>query len=348
MGFTRLIADQCVYIRRDEHGIGIIAVHVDDMTILASDDLLMAQIKAELGSKFDVQDLGPVKQILGMEVTRDAKSGSITLTQTQYLKKILERFGMSDCHPVATPRDPNVKLDKAPDDYIASDALRNEYSAAIGSFNFAAVATRADIKCTVQELAQFMSNPSPTHWTAAKRVMRYFKGTLDLGITYTPSTDDPEIFSDANWGTCPIDRKSISGYAVIFGNAAISWYSKKQPTVALSTMEAEYMAVSNATRESLWIRELLTEIGLPPRGPTTIHVDNQAAIKFSENSQFHARSKHIDIRHHFIREHIASNEVSVQYCATDDNIADIFTKPLSKPKHEHFVKLLGMTRVDPR
>jgi len=242
--------------------------------------------------------------------------------------------------------DPNIKLEKASDNYIATNELRSDYSAAIGSFNFAAVATRADIKCTVQELAQFMSNPTPTHWTAAKRVMRYFQGTLDLGITYTPSEEDPEIFSDANWGTCPIDRKSVSGYAVMFGNAAVSWYSKKKPTVALSTMEAEYMAVSNATRKSLSIRELITELGLPPRGPTTIHVDNQAAIKFSENSQFHARSKHIDIRHHFIREHITSNEVSVQYCATDENIADIFTKPLSKPKHEYFVQKLGMTRAN--
>ena len=145
----------------------------------------------------------------------------------------------------------------------------------------------------------------------------------------------------------PIDQKSISGFAVMFGNAAISWYSKKQPTVALSTMEAEYMAVSNATRECLWIQELLTELGIPPHGPTTIHVDNQAAIKFTENSQFHAHSKHIDIQHHFICEHITSNKVSVQYCATDENIADIFTKALPKPKHEYFVNLLGMTRVDP-
>jgi hypothetical protein len=345
LGFTRLIADQCVYIRRNELGIVIIAVHVDDMTILASDDTLMSQAKAELGSKFDVQDLGPVRQILGMEVTRDLTSGSITLTQTQYLKKILERFGMTNCHPVTTPLDPNVKLEKTPDDTPVTPELWSEYSAAVGSFNFAATTTRPDMKHTVHELSQYLNNPSSTHWSAAKRVLRYISGTLNLGITYSPSDSDPDIYSDANWGTNPIDRKSVSGYAVMFGNTAISWYSKKQPTVALSTMEAEYMAVSNAMRECLWIRELLTKLGIPPQGPTIIHVDNQAAIKFAENSQFHARSKHIDIRHHFIREHITSNEVSVQYCTTDDNIADIFTKFLSKPKHEHFVKLLGMTRV---
>jgi len=131
----------------------------------------------------------------------------------------------------------------------------------------------------------------------------------------------------------------------MFGGGAISWYSKKQPTVALSTMEAEYMVLSNTTHECLWIWELLTELGIPPNGSTLINVDNQAAIKFTENSQFHARSKHIDIHHHFIREHIASNEVSVQYCATENNLADIFTKALPKAKYEHFAKLLGMTRT---
>ena len=306
----------------------------------------MSQVKSDLNSKFDIQDLGPVKQILGMEITQDKTTGSITITQTQYLKKILERFQMTECHPVTTPLDPNVKLDKTSDDAkLALPQLVHEYSAVIGSLNFAAIATRPDLKYTVYELSQFMNNPSPIHWTAAKRALRYIKGTLNLGITYLPSNLDPHSYSDANWGTNLTDRRSVSGYAIMFGEGAISWYSKKQPTVALSTMEAEYMALSNTTRECLWIRELLTELGIPPNGSTIINVDNQAAIKFTENSQFHAQSKHIDIRHHFIREHIASNEVSVQYCATENNLADIFTKTLPKAKHKHFAKLLGMTRT---
>ena len=190
-----------------------------------------------------------------------------------------------------------------------------------------------------------MSNPSPIHWTTAKCALCYIKGTLNLGITYLSLNLDPYSYSDANWGTNLTDRRLVSGYTIMFGGGAISWYSKKQPTVALSTMEAEYMALSNTTCECLWIRELLTELRILPNGSTLINVNNQAAIKFTENSQFHAQSKHIDICHHFIWEHIASNEFLVQYYATENNLADIFTKALPKAKHEHFAKLLGMTRT---
>ena len=255
------------------------------MTILASSNALMSQVKSDLSSKFNTQDLGPIKQILGIEITWDTTTGSITITQTQYLKKILERFGMTDCHSITTPLDPNVKLNKTSDDAEpALSQLIHEYSTIIGSLNFAVIATRPDLKYTVHELSQFMSNLSPTHWTAAKCILHYIKGILNLGITYSPSNLDPHTFLDANWGTNLTDQRSVLGYAVMFGGGAISWYSKKQPMVALSTIEAKYMAFSNATHECLWIQELLTKLGIPPNSSTIINIDNQAAIKFTENS----------------------------------------------------------------
>jgi len=162
----------------------------------------MSQVKSDLNSKFDTQDLGPVKQILGMEITQDKTTGSITITQTQYLKKILERFQMTEYYPVTTPLDPNVKLNKTSDNAKpALSQLVHEYSAVIGSLNFTAIATIPDLKYTVHELSQLMSNPLPIHWTAAKRALCYIKGTLNLGITYLPSNLNPHSYSDANWGT---------------------------------------------------------------------------------------------------------------------------------------------------
>jgi len=158
LGFTQLIADQCVYIQRNTDGIVIVAIHVDNMTILASSNTLMSQVKSDLNLKFDTQDLGLVKQILGMEITQDKTTGSITITQTQYLKKILERFQMTECHPVTTPLDPNVKLNKTSDDAEpALPQLVHEYSTVIGSLNFATIATRPDLKYMVHELSQFIS-----------------------------------------------------------------------------------------------------------------------------------------------------------------------------------------------
>ena len=140
------------------------------------------------------------------------------------------------------------------------------------------------------------------------------------------------MYSDSNWASDTVDRRSITGYISYFGSAPISWSSRKQPTVALSTMEAEYMALAKATCEAIWLRKLSSELGIPTNSPTTIFIDNQSAMRFAENPVFHGCSKHIDIRHHFVRERLASNEVILNHCANEENVADMFTKPLAKPQ----------------
>jgi hypothetical protein len=341
LGFTRLFADQCVYFRRIDHDLAIVAVHVDDMAVIASDDDAASKLKHELKKIFTITDLGEAKQIVGLEVTRNSEEGTIKIAQSQYIKKILDRFGMSNSHPVSMPLDPNIKLTKTPDNEHHDIP---EYGAAIGSLMYAAIGTRPDIAFTVQTLSQFMSNPNPSHWTAVKRVFRYLNGTQDLGIIYRSGGDlKPHGYSDADWGSNINDRKSISGNVFLMADGPISWSSKKQPTIALSSMEAEYMAESLATRHAIWLRTLFTELGLPYSEPTNLKVDNQAAIDYSKNSGHHSRSKHIDIQHHFVREKIISNEITVQYCASEDNLADIFTKALPKPKHQELIARLGMT-----
>ena len=188
-----------------------------------------------------------------------------------------------------------------------------------------------------------MTDPSPAHWTAVKHVFQYLNGTKNLGIIYGRTQHfDPIGYTDADWGSNPIDRKSISGYTFLINGGPISWRSKKQPTIALSTMEAKYMAASLATREAIWLRQIYDELSSPIVDPTTIFIDNQSAIDFLKNFGFHARSKHIDIQHHFVREKVNSNEIKVLHCASADNLADIFTKPLSAPTHQYLVNMLNL------
>jgi hypothetical protein len=168
---------------------------------------------------------------------------------------------------------------------------------------------------------------------AVKHVFRYLKGTLDLGITYGPDDQDLIGYSDADWAQSLVDRRSVSGYAFKLAGGIISWSSKKQATVALSTMEAEYIALSHAAKEAIWLRRLLAELGILGDTATTILTDNQAAITFAHDSQFHARSKHIDIRHHFIRERVKDGDIDITHCASADNCADMLTKALAKPTH---------------
>ena len=338
--FTRLLTDQCVYIRVTDQELSITAVHIDDITILGSDIDAVNRVKDDLRNHFTITDLGEAKQVVGLELERDHAKGTTKIFQSQYIKKILERFGMENSHPVATPMDPNIKLIKTPDDEHY-DIL--DYRSAIGSLMYAAIGTRPDIAFAVQCLSQFLNNPGPAHWTAVKRVFRYLNGTRNLGIVYRKGGEvEPLGYTDADWGLNPNDRRSISGNVFLLALAAITWQSRKQPTIALSTLEAEYMAESLTARQVIWLRMVLAELGFRLAKPTTLMVDNQGAISYSTNPVHHARTKHIDIQHHFVREKIVSNEIEIQHCATDDNLADLLTKALPAPKHQEFVRRMGM------
>ena len=235
LGFTRLIADQCVYIRRDSPDAPpiIVAVHVDDMTLLARTDKEIAWLKGELGSKFKVTDLGELNHLLGMQISR-SRNGSISLHQTTYAKRVLESVGMAKCSTVSTPLDPNVKLTQLAEDdpKIGDPTLCRLYRSGLGKLMWLAVGTRPDIAYAVQHLSQFSQRPGPEHYTALKRVFRYLQGTLHLGITYH-NKDDITVYSDADWANDVVDRRSISGYLTLFSGAPVSWSSRKQPTVAL-------------------------------------------------------------------------------------------------------------------
>jgi hypothetical protein len=244
--------------------------------------------------------------------------------------------------------DPSVTLRKVPTEAPEAPAdLRGQYQSMIGGLMYAAICTRPDIAYAVTTLSQYSSNPGPEHWSACKRVFRYLSGTRSYGLVYGNTREDiiSVGYSDADYAANPDDRKSISGYAFMLGGAAHSWSSKKQTTVATSSTEAEYTALAHATRFAVWSRYLLDEIGYTQEEPTVIHEDNQAALALARDPQFHARSKHFDVQNHFIREKIENSTINPVYCTTEDQLADVFTKPLARPKHEKFTRALGLLPV---
>lgn len=274
------------------------------------------------------------------------------LSQTHFVDKLLTKFGLENANPVATPIDPNIKLDDEECSSDEIDAQRERdprgmygYATLIGSLMYLALGTRPDITYAVNKLAQFTSNPKPKHWTAVKRIFRYLKGTRTRALTYGGSDDllneDLNIYCDADWAT-DADRKSISGYVITMAGGAVAWSSKKQNTVALSTAEAEYIAATHVAKQVLWHRSLFEELNLPLPETSTIFSDNQAAVSIAHHPEFHARTKHIDISYHFLRDLVESGTLNIVYINTKNNLADLFTKGLPRVTHEDLTYQIGV------
>ena len=234
-----------------------------------------------------------------------------------------------------------MKLEKAKEDSEIFDQGR--YQSAVGSLLYLSIGTRPDITYAVSNLARYCARPTKEHWLAIKRIIRYLIGTLDCGLFYCKDGSKKCIgFSDADWGGDINDRKSTSGYLFQISGAAVSWRSKKQTCVALSTAEAEYMALASAAQEAIWLRQLTADLNSRQPGATIIFEDNQSAISMAKNPQFHGRTKHIGIKYHFIREQVNSGTVELRYCCTGEMVADMLTKGIYR---NQFVKLRCMAGI---
>jgi hypothetical protein len=211
------------------------------------------------------------------------------------------------------------------------------YRSAVGKLMYAAVSTRPDISFAVGVASRFMAAPTQEHWSLVKRILRYLRGTQSVGILYKfgrPGQLALSGFCDSDWGGDPTDRKSTAGWVFLLSGGPVSWSSRKQATVALSTTEAEYMSAAEAAKEAIWLRALLSDLGHAQSAATRIFEDNRGCIELSKNPIIHQRSKHIAIRHHFIREKTASGEVYLEHIPTERMVADIFTKPLPRPRFQ--------------
>jgi len=352
IGFIQLKSDPCCYIRRQGEDFEMLLVWVDDIISIASNSTRNDIVEQDLGGKFEIKALGRPKMLLGMGISQNPEDFSIKLFQTAYIDSLLKKHGLEDANPVSTPLDPNTKLDldpNEPNDPETQGELTEHASASyamlIGSLMYLAIGTRPDIAYSVQRLAQFTQNPKPAHWTAVKRIFRYLKGTRTLGITYGGAgelnNEELNIYCDADWAS-DSDRKSISGYVLTLAGGAVAWSSKKQTTVALSTAEAEYVAATHCAKQVIWHRSLLNEVGIPLPTTSTIFSDNQAAVSIAHHPEHHARTKHINIAHHFLRDLVQNGTLDLVYINTEYNLADIFTKSLPKAVHQDLAYEIGI------
>ena len=347
LGLTRSAVDHGVFYSHDDNGTTIVCSSTDDFAIAATTIARMTEFKTNLGNHFEMSDLGELAWILGIKVDRDRPSRTISLSQTAYIDSIAKRFNLIDAPPLSMPIDPNALLSKSqsPSTPRQFDDMSNiPYREAIGSLMYAAIGTRPDITFAVTALSQYLQNPGRPHWEQAKRTIRYLKGTREWKLTFG-ATGGVEGFSDANWGNDVDDRHSICGYIFVINGGAISWSSKKQSVVALSSTEAEYIGITHAAKEAIWVRHLLSELYTSRvlDYPITIHCDNRSAIELVKNATFHSRTKHIAIRYHYIREAFNDGLILLAHRGTDNMPADMFTKVLARVKLSKFTKSIGVS-----
>ncbi|THH33390.1 hypothetical protein EUX98_g798 [Antrodiella citrinella] len=325
LGFTRSHSDHSVFYQNNNGSLLIIAIYIDDQFIFSNDSVALTDIKDKLKKLYEMTDLGEVHWALNMEITRDRATQTLQLSQHQYIESILERHGMADCRSVSTPMAPNLKLPKLTEAEIDP----KPYQSALGSVMYAMLGTRPDLAYAVGVLSQHASRPGKVHWDALMRVYRYLRGTTDYKIVYRGKTlrrgDDLSLlgFVDSDYAGDRNDCLSVSGYIFFLSGAAISWSSKKQQSTAVSSTEAEYMAGASAAKEAVWLRMFLSQLGQLTSAPTPLHIDNQSAIFLSKDSTFHERTKHIAVRHHFIREKVEDGEIEPLYVPTGDQVADV-------------------------
>lgn len=344
MGLVRSEVDQCIYHDLNNGYKLYVAIYVDDVLIFCNNSKILRNMKKKLSKIFKMKDMGEVSTILGIKISRN--QDTIKIDQTKYINDVLYRFGMSDCNPVSTPMDTNQKLSMSMspnNEEERQEMSKVPYMQAIGCLLFAAQVSRPDISYAVNMLSRYSTNPGRAHWEAAKRVMRYLKGTIEKGLVYKPNLDNTITgYCDADWAGNIDDRQSTTGYIFVYQSAAISWSTKKQKTVALSSTEAEFMSITAAIQESVWLKRLENEMNPDAKKTMKIFCDNKGALHVAMNNNYSNRTKHVDIKAKFIRQKIDEKEVALEYISTNEMLADVFTKALPCQKLKYFRNRFGL------
>ena len=336
LGFTRLQSDAGIFIHK-EYNIIIIA-YVDDCLFLGKDLRRVLNAKKAFMKIWECRDLGEAKEFLRMRIQRQGKK--LVLDQHSYLDKILVRFDMHNSQSANTPLPPSYEPEANPGTATATQRL--EYQSIIGSLLYIMLGTRPDISYVVIKIVQFSANPSPKHTNAARYILRYLKTTRTKRLVYDGDSNKGLIaFTDSDWASDKISRRSQTGFFFMIAGAAFAWQSRAQKTVALSSTEAKYMALSDCSRQAVWIKSLLSELGINVL-PIHINGDNQGSIFIGSNPVQEKRSKHIDIRYHYIRQCLEDKKISLYFVPGSENPADMFTKNLGKIKFLQFRDQLGL------
>ena len=323
-GFKSTLEDPCVYQRKTNEDSIIIAIYVDDLIIASNEMKSITDLETNLRTQYDMKPMGDAEFILGIRIDRDHSTKTLTLSQSAYAKAILERFDMMNSRSVSAPASSGSKLESH-----EGEGADYPYQSAIGSLMYLAIATRPDLAQAVSNVSRFAANPSQNHVKAVKTIFRYLRGTIDMGVKFGGSTTEGLVaYTDADFGGCSTTRRSTTGFIIMLNGGPVSWASRRQGCVSLSTTEAEYIALCAATQEVVWLRGLLSSLGQPQHRPTTIFEDNQSTIALAEFGRTSRRSKHIEVKYHYTRSKIEDGSIALQYCATATMIADALTKAL--------------------
>jgi len=340
LGFEGLVSDAGLFLYRSEHGFVIAVIYVDDSIFCGPNKALVQEIKQRFMQRWECRDLGDVTEFLRMRITREGRT--VKIDQCAYLETVLQRCGMQDAKSAATPLPAGYMPEANAQDAVIDPELRSRYQTVIGSLLYLTLGTRPDIAFAVTKMAQFAASPNKEHLAKALYICRYLIGTKNYNITYDGSSGYGLIAcTDSDWASDPANRRSQTGFFLKLAGGAISWTSRAQKTIALSSTEAEYMALSDCSRQVVWMHTLLGELGYNLR-PIPICGDNQGSIFIASNPVTEKRSKHIDIRFHYIREVVERKLAEVFFIPGEENPADLLTKNLGSTKFLQFRPAYGL------
>ncbi|XP_019229309.1 PREDICTED: uncharacterized protein LOC109210365 [Nicotiana attenuata] len=341
-GYTHSMHDYSLFYRKQASYIVFVAVYVNDVLLTETDSEEINQLKAFLHDKFKIIDLGQLHYFLGLEILY--KSDGIIISQRKFVLDLLKEYECLHSPALTSPLDSTVKL-KAKEGTPLSDPTF--YRKLIGKLNFL-TNTRLDIAYGVQHLSQFMQDPREPHLQAAYHMLRYLKKDPTLGLYFSNADNLPlAAYGDSDWAACPDSRRSVSGYIVFLEGSPISWKSKKQETIFLSSAEAEYRALRKVVGELVWLSRLLEELTVSIDLPIPIHCDSLSALHIARNPVFHERTKHIEVDCHFVRIKLQEGLISLHHIGTCQQLADVITKALTKIKHFSVLGKLGVISSHP-
>ncbi|KAJ0502796.1 putative RNA-directed DNA polymerase [Helianthus annuus] len=342
-GYIKSLNEPTLYVKHSATDVIYICLYVDDIICTSSSETLIAEFKTGMKQMFEMTDLGLLQYFLGLEIKQSHEG--VFVSQEKYAQSLLNKYGMRDCKLEDVPMSP---YEKCRFDDGEDKVDETKYRSLVGGLIYL-THTRPDLAYAVGVLSRFMQSPSKVHAGAARKVLRYVASTFKFGIWYKKGSKVKLTgYSDSDWAACVDDRKSVGAYVFTIGDGAVSWRSKKQETVALSSTEAEYISATSATCQCIWIRRILEDLGHIQNEATTIWCDSQSAINLSRNPVQHGKAKHIELKHHFIRDMIQQEKVILQYCNTSDQVADCLTKALSKEKLVGFRHQMGVRMFESR
>lgn len=336
-GFRKCHCEHTLFVKAEKGDVLIVSVYVDDLIYTSSSETMIVEFKRSMEEEFAMTDLGKMKYFLGVEVVQDEQG--IFIGQKKYAVETLQKFGMEECNAV---RNPMVRGNRLTKEGAGARVDPTSFKQLVGSLRYL-TATRPDLIYSVNLVSRYMESPSEQHLAAAKRILRYVQGTVGFGIQYRHGGDEKLIgYVDSDYAGDEDDRRSTSGYTFLFGDGAVSWSSKKQPIVTLSTTKVEYVAAASGACQAVWLRNVLMDIGCDQEKGTVILCDNSSTIKLAKNHVLHGRSKHIHVRYHFIRELVNEEVISLEYCTTQEQVSDIMTKPVKLDVFERLREKMGV------